>query len=1021
MENKSGIIEYSFKYHRITLLLVIVLILTGIYGLYDSPKQDFPTFTIRQGVVIAFYPGASSEEVEEQVTKPLENYILGYKEVRKDKVFSQSKAGMSLINIELDEQIKDKDEFWSKLKHGLEAFRTTYLPAGITALNTLDEFGETSMQLIALESSNLSYKDLKQYSEDLQDKLRQVKGVTNLQNYGLLNEQICVYLNQKKLLQYNISPLTIINQLRCQGNMVESGYLKGTNQNIPVFVHTPYKNTNSLGNDVIYTDQNGRILRLRDIASISQEYPEAVSHIKNNGTKCVLLAVEVKRGTDIVKTGRKVNKILDDYKTIVPPGLNIYKITDQSEVVKTSVLNFCREIVIAVIGVLLIVVLFLSLRTAMVAALTIPITVFCALAAFYLFKIEINTIILSALIVTLGMVVDDSIVIIDNYVENLDNGMSKKNAAISSPKKYFKSVLTATLVISVTFFPFLLTTKGMFKDFLVSYPWAMTIILGFSLVIALLFTPYLQYTFINKQTNSLSCQNKIFNLIQRQYNKLLALCLEHPKITIGAGLFIIFVGFLLFFNLPLRLMPLVERNQFAVEITLPTGSSIHKTEEVADSLENILRKDKRIIAVTSFIGTGSPRFHDTYVPQLPADNFAQFIVNTKDNKATSEIIDKYSAKYSNYFPEAYVKFKQMDFSEARYPIEIRIVGKDIGMLKTYSDSIMDIMKADKRLYLVRSNFDEPSWGIDLSLNDNADRLGINKTGLASSTAFWLGNGIPATTIWQKDYAIPVIVKPDKADYRNYEDLINVDIPSPDNTSKVHLDYISEVSEHNTEGQIVRRNGIRTISILAETKRGVNEVGTTLSLKNEIEKIKLPDNMSVSYGGMYEADFERLPQIVGGLVIAIGVMFFILVFHFKKISLALLALGASMLCILGSSIGMIISNVPICVTSILGIVSLIGILLRNGIILLDYAEDLRKNTGLDVHDAAFHAGSRRLRPIFLTSMAAAIGVVPMLLEKSPLWLPLGTVIFYGTIITMIFLSVILPVTYSIVYRKKQNKY
>lgn len=1018
MNKRIGIIEFTLKYNRIVILIVAMLVLLGMYGLYVSPKQDFPTFTIRQGVVIGIYPGATANEVEEQITKPLEDFVFSYKEIKKDKTFSQSKEGMVILNIELDENVEDKDAFWSKFKHGLDLFKRQ-LPSGILSLQAYDDFGETSAILVTIESKDKSYKELERYSDELKNELRTIDGIANLRNFGILKEQISIDIEQEKLIHYGIGIPTIVNKLSSQGQMSMSGRISTDNIDSPIHIEAPLNWENDIAEQILFSDKDGNIIRLKDVAKITREYPSNKAHIKNNGRKCILLSIEMKKGTDIVKLGNHVNNVLDDYSDNVPDDVAIYKITDLSQIVGDSVMSFLKEIIIAIIGVLLIVVVFLSFRTALVAAATIPITIFCALAAFYTFGIEMNTIILSALIVTLGMVVDDSIVIIDNYIEKLDEGVSPLEAAISSPKKYFKSVLSATLVISVTFFPFLLTTKGMFNEFLVAYPWAMTIILGFSLIIALLFTPYLQYTFIKSGTkNKKKSKRTFFDIIQNGYNRVLLKSFKHPKVTLGLGGIIVIAGVILFFNLPLRLMPFVDRNQFAVEIYLPNGKSIHRTSMIADSLEQILKKDNRVNSITSFIGQGSPRFHDTYIPQLPSNNFAQFIVNTKGSKETRDILDEYTERYSNYFPEAYIKFKQMDFSEARYPIEVRVSGENVAKLKAAADSILKYMALNNKIFLARTNFEEPTPGIEVSLKqEEVNRLGIDRSMVAMSTALNTGQDIPITKIWEKDYPIQLILKSNCNDSAQFSNISNIYIPASGGISYVPLRQIASISPSWVDGQIIRRNGIRTLSILAEVKRGENEIAITKELKQDIAHINGLDDVSISYGGMYEADNERLPQIIGGLLIAIGLMFFILLFHFKKISLALLTLGSTMLCLLGTSIGMIIMNVSICVTSILGVVSLMGILLRNGIIMLDYAEDLRKGEKMSVRDSALQAGMRRMRPIFLTSSAAAVGVIPMLLGGSPLWTPLGTVIFFGTLITMVFISIILPIAYTVVYKKK----
>lgn len=1021
MKKGSDIIDLALKYYRIVILIVVVFVAVGVYGLYVAPKQDFPTFTIRQGLVVAAYPGLTSSEIEEQLTKPLENFIFEYKEINKEKTFSQSKNGVSIINIELNENIKDKDAFWSKFKHNLQDLKSS-LPDGVVALKALDDFGETSAILITIESEDKTYRELQEYSDALKDKLRRVDGVSGLKNVGLLSEQIVIRVDQDKLKNYGVNNAMIIDKLKTQGYKSFSGQVKNSDLTAPIHIKNELNWEKDVEEQIIYSDLSGNIVRLKDIAEITREYPDSDPYIQNNGVKCILLSIEMRKGVNVVEKGKQVNEILDDFRHDIPKDVKLYSIADLSKVVDHSVNSFLQEMLIAVIAVVIVVIAFMPMRVALVSAITIPITIFSALAMFYAFGIELNTIILSALIVTLGMVVDDSIVIIDNYVEKLDEGESPIIATAQSPRKYFKSVLTATLVISVTFFPFLLTTKGMFNDFLITYPWAMTIILGFSLVIALLFTPFMQYTFIRKGLHKEKKKRKTFlDVVQIGYDFLLVQCFKYKKVTLFTGVLIITIGAFWFFNLPLRLMPFVERNQFAVEIFLPNGKSIYQTTEIADSLDNILRKDDRIVSVTSFVGLSSPRFHDTYVPQFPSDNFAQFIVNTSDKKATKEILDEYSRKYSDYFPEAYIKFKQMDFSEARYPVEIRVSGEDILTIKQASETLMAEMKKMPELLLIRTNFEENLPGVSIKLNQNeTNRLGIDKSIVAMSTALELGDGYPITNIWEKDYSVKVILKSDRKQEESFSNIGNVTIPAMGGISNVPLRQIATISPDWNEGQIVRRNGIRTLSVLAEVERGYNEISVTNKIKSRIDEIELPEGIKVSYGGMKEADGERLPQIVNGLLITVCLMFFILIFHFKKIALALLTLSSTLLCLLGASIGMQIMGSDISVTSILGVVSLMGILLRNGIIMLDYAEVLRKEQGLTVEKSAIQAGSRRMRPIFLTSTAAAVGVIPMVIGGSPLWTPLGTVIFFGTLITMVFISTILPVAYSVIFKFKDKE-
>lgn len=343
---------------------------------------------------------------------------------------------------------------------------------------------------------------------------------------------------------------------------------------------------------------------------------------------------------------------MDEFEQTLPDDVHINTITDQSRVVSESVITFLRELLISVISVIIVVILLMPRRVAEVSALSIPITIFSSVGIFYIFGMELNTVTLAALIVTLGMVVDDSVVIIDNYMEKLGHGMSRWHAAIAAPREFFMSVLSATLSISLTFFPFLFTMHGDMGDFVQSFPWAMFIILSISLTVSLLLTPYLQYMVIHQGISSQpnpNARKKPLDYLQMGYTWLLKHCFSFPRTTLITGLALIIIGGFIFVNLPQRMMPIAERNQFAVEFYLPNGTTAEKTAQVADSMAHILQRDPQVTAVTTFIGQGSPRFHTTYAPQIGGPNFAQFIVNTIDNSATEEVLDRYADRYSNYF------------------------------------------------------------------------------------------------------------------------------------------------------------------------------------------------------------------------------------------------------------------------------------------------------------------------------------------------------------------------------------
>ena len=1024
-KRKRNIIESVMHYNSIMLLLMVVLIGFGVFALINMPKNEFPSFTIRQGVVAAVYPGATSAEVEEQVTKPLETFLWSFKEIKKDKTRSQTKDGIAYIFVELNDDVTNKDEFWSKFKIKLQQFKVS-LPQGVLALIANDDFGDTSAMLITLESKTKSYRELHEYMNTLKDNLRTIPELANLRVSGEQGEEIGVYIDRDKLSDYGINSATLLANLSAQGMTMVSGKVDDGQTTRPIHLRSQMNTENDVANRIVYSDPRGNVIRLRDIATIKREYPHADKYVKNNGQKCIVLSVEMNEGSNIVQFGNKVKDILGQFEASLPQDVSIYTITDQSEVVNSSVVDFLKELLIAIASVVVVIMLLLPMRVASVAASTIPITIFITLGLFYALGLELNTVTLASLIVALGMIVDNSIVIIDSYIEKIDEGMSRWHAATYSAKEFFSSIFSATLAISITFFPLLLTMKGMMKDFVKWFPLGISVVLGASLLVAVLVVPWMQFTFIRKglkkDNKGEGKQRRTFlDIMQSYYDRLIERCFAHPFITLGVGALSVVVGAVLFASMPQKLMPRAERNQFAVEIYLPQGTSIERTAAVADSLRNMMQTDKRIRNISTFYGMSSPRFQTSYAPQLGGTNYAQFIVNTENDAATMALVDSFTTRYTDHFAEAQVRIKQLDYSDASSPVEIRFSGDDLNAIHQAVDSATRRMRAMPELLLVRNNFDGATAGLDVQIDDyEASRLGMSKSLLALNLATRFGDGVPLTTVWEADYPVKVMLKDSHAGHQTPEDLENATVNGLLPGVNVPLRQVAKVSPDWTYTSIHHRNGVRSMSVMADAKRGLNLNEVTDKVISEVNKIKLPQGVTMTVGGQREKDLETEPQIYSGLAISIVIIFAILLFHFKDIRMSLVIMLSLLFSLLGAATGVLIMGQEVGITGILGIISLMGVIVRNGIIMIDYAEELRVDHRLSAKRAALQAAQRRMRPILLTSAAASMGVIPMVIANTPLWGPMGVVVCFGTIVSLLFIITMIPIGYWMIFRWEDRK-
>ena len=1031
MRNKMNWLKWPLDHYPISLLIIGILFILGIYGMYIMPKDEFPHATIRQGVVVAVYPGATSEEVELQVARPLERYLFTFGEVNRVKTTTTSQNGMCIVMVKLNDDVNNKDEVWSKIKHGLNGFKAE-LPSGVLAIVVNDDFGNTSALLIAIESEHRSYRELKKYSDELSDRLRRIPSVANVKLFGEQKEQISLYIDRKRLQAYGIGQQMLFSRLQAQGITTISGSLSDDDQQVPIHVATMENSEEEIANQIIFSDPvTGKVARVRDVARVVREYTPYASRIEQDGHPCVLLSMEMTPGNNVVQYGREVDAVINSYReSELPSDVKITRIADKPKVVGLSVSNFLRDLFVAMIIIILVMMVLFPLRSAIVAAITIPLSTFVSVSVMYMMGIELNIITLAALIVVLGMIVDNSIVVIDGYLEYLGKGFEPKKAAIESAKQYFMPMMLATICICAIFYPFLITMKGMFHDCLEDFPVTITINLMVSLLLAVTVIPFLEVKII-KPDKVKTDGNAITKWVQSTYDKVLEFTFQRPMVTIVGGIVLILLSCLILPTLKIRLFPYADRDQFAVEIYLPDGKGLAETEAVADSVHHVLEKDERIKGITAFIGCSSPRFMDAYAPQIAGKNYAQFIVNTASEDATLDLLAQYQPQLSEAFPNAYVKFKRLDFLEVP-ELEYRFYGDNLDSLHAVADRLMARMREMPELEWVHTDYLTPYPLINVQLDPvTSAQLGFTRTTAALALTA-SSSDLRVGQLWEDNYEVPIVVRDDKD--MTFSDIEDLGMTSPismlsagldDKNTTVPLRQIAKVKPQWTESRIMHRGGERCITVTGHFAQGVFtspvEYRVADIMENEIE---LPQGVRTEVGGEIEYGDEAIPQIVGGISIAMVIVFFFLLFNFKKYGITAICMAALALMIPGALIGLGLMNRALGLTSIFGLITLMGMIMRNEILIFEHAIDLIKKYVAEhgdwtvdreaynnaVKQAAFDAGKRRMVPIFLTTATTAVGVVPMILAQSSFWMPVGVTIFAGGIGSLIMVVTMLPVIY-----------
>ncbi len=1026
-------VKTSLKYRQVTLTVLIMVFAVGIYSLLTMPRREDPKITNPLGLIIAFYPGATAAQVEEQVTKKIEQYLFQFDEVMKSKTYSTSRDGIAIVNIWLNDNVKKPDIFWNKLKHQMLITKAIDLPQGVQGPIVNSDFGDTEAMLISLESDEASHSQLNDYAKILEDNLRTINATSKVKRIGEQNEQITAYFNSDKLSQVGIGLQQVVKVLQSQNSVNPSGEIQTGENNVSYYTSGSYKNKTEIENQIVGTSKTGQVVRLGDISKITREYAEPTTYLNVNGHKSLLVAIQMNEGNNIVWFGKDVNKTLANVTKLLPSNVKMTTIVNQPKMVDDNISRFMREFLIAIISVIVVILLMLPFRVAAVAATAIPMTISITFALMHTFAIELHQVSLAALIVVLGMVVDDAIVVADNYVELLDKGVERWTAAWRSAFDLIVPILTATITIIASFMPMVII-PGAMGEFIHDLPVTVTIALISSFVVAMFLTPTLCFFFIkrglNDHSDEITTTNKkssVLDYMQKGYNLAIEWCTKNSALTINGSLITIILAIVLFkFGVREKFMPYAERNQFVVELWMPTGTKLDKTQQAILRVENFIKKDKRVVSYATFAGMSAPRVYYNFSPELPISNYAQILINTDSNQSTETLANELSTQIDSLIPEGMPQVKLMQQGQPTpAPVEVRIYGDDISKMKEIGSQVKEIIKKTKGNYLVHNDFREDFYGVDIQLKEDASRLGFTTTSI-SQFVFTGFKGYPVSKMYEGDKAVDIVLQLANKDRQTTQDIENMYIESPVTGANVPLRQIAEIKPTWQTGRIMHRNGMRCLTIRSETMESILPSELLGQIRPQIAELQIPNGYKIEYGGEVANQQEVMGHLIIALMISIVLIFLILLFQFRNLKETGIVMLTIPLSLLGAVFGLYITGNNFGFTAFVGLISLSGIVVRNAIILIDYINELLEK-GLDIRTAAIESGKRRMRPIFLTAMAAAIGVLPMIISGSSLWSPLASVLAFGITWSMLMALLTVPVLYivsikpsDLKMKEKQNK-
>src|SRR5271165_3862248 len=1000
-----------------------MLVASGVYALLRMPRREDPKIHVREGIVAAFYPGASAGEVENQVTQKVEQRIFKIEGVRRAKTYSTSMNGAMFVNVELEDNLQDTEKFWSKLRLDMAELKATELPDGVQGPVVNYDFGDTVAVLLAIHGNNYGYRELKDYSERIEASIRRIRSVSKIKRIDEQKEEIEVTGSLDRLSQYSVTPDQVMRALHGRNMVHDAGSVPTERGKPPIESTGAFQTEDQIRRVMVDVTRTGQPVYIGDLAEVQRVYKDLTEYARSRGERAILLSVEMQEGNNIVDFGNELHASLDSLRPLLPPDLKLDMVADQPKVVAERVKDFIREFGIAIGSVILVTIVLLPFRVALVSAVAIPVTISATFGLLNAFGIELHQVSIAALIVVLGMVVDDAIVIADNYIELLDQGLNREEAAWRSATELAVPVLTATLTIICSFLPFL-TLSGTTGEFIRALPLTVAIALSTSFIVAMLLTPMLCHFFIrkglhNEENAGGKKRRSPLELMQSGYNRIIVVAMNWKPLAIAAGVCAVIGGVLVLQHIPQRFFPFAERDQFVIDVWLPEGWKVEATDAAVRRIEAELRSEKEVVNYTSLIGSSAPRFYYNVNPQLPDKNYAQLLVQTTSSEVTPKLVAALRPKLAQAAPEARVFLRELQQGPVQEAaIEIRLTGEDDKVLQYWGSQVDNILERTPGALDVHSDWREDAWRVKVNLREEvANRLGFTNANIGQELAGGF-EGDPFTTYWEGERDIAVALRLEPAHRQSFQDVANTYVTSPVTGAHVPLDSIAAVSAVWGPGRIVRRNGVRTLTIRSWAGGGLLPSQVLKRIKPAIDSLPLPPGYRVSYGGEYENQNDTFPEMVTALLISCVAIYLILMFQFRSTVDPLVIMAAIPLGLLGASLGLLITRNPFGFTAFLGIVSLGGVVVRNAIILVDYIRE-RMEEGDEIEKAAVEAGERRLRPIFLTTMAAAVGVTPMILSGSSMWSPLGSAIAFGLVGSMFFTLLVIPVLYVLVHQRRSR--
>ena len=1018
---KFNLADWALRHKSIIYYFIAVLLTFGIFSFTHMGRMEDPDFTMRTMVVGVSWPGASPQQMSDQVTDKLEEKLRDLPGVDYTKSFTDGSKSVIYINLKEDLPSNKIRPAWEEARNMIND-EWKSLPSGVQGPSINDRFDDVYGTIYALSGDEFSYEEKRQQAEDLKRQLLSVPNVKKITLIGVQEKSLDVTINKDKLASYQVSTQQLLTALKQQSAMVPAGMVNTDTNNVYLRINGVFDSVDAVKNMPIRI--NNQTIRLGDIADVTMTYKDPSSpQFYYEGKPAIGIAISMDAGANNIEFGKAIDTKLKELKTTIPAGLSLDQVSNQPHIVKESIGDFSQSLFEAIAIVLLVSFASLGIRTGIVVALTIPVVVSTTFVLMYENGIYLHKVSLGALILALGLLVDDAIIVVEMMSVKLEEGFNHWRAATFAYESTAFPMLSGTLITCAGFLPLALA-EGMVAEFTKSLSIVVFMALILSWIASVLVSPVLGYKIIENKAEKPESEwtrrdhimHRLKTVFYARFESLLHWALGHHKAVLLLTLGAFILSLLSFPLIKQEFFPSSTRSEIIVSMQFPQSSSIDYTQNQAKSLDDLLKDNEHIDHFTTYVGEGSPRFVLTLEPELPRANFMQTIIVTKSLEDRDALFKDLQDQLNDQYPSALINMQFVQIGPpSKYPVMLRVSGPDASEVKTIANDVKAKMQEDKDLHNIAFDWPDTEPVAQIHIDpDKARMLGINSYAVSLHLQSLL-SGTKSGEYYEGNQTIPVTFRLSGNENHNLAALSSLPIQTG-NGSYVPLSQIATISMSQEEGIIWHRNMMPTISIHANVGPDVLGNAKTKEIYNKLAEYRqdLPTGYTIDLDGSAEKSVTAVQKLLMPMPIMLFAIMTILMFQLKRIALMFMALFTAPLGLIGVVLALNITRTPLGFMAILGIIALSGMIIRNSIILLDQIE-IHRAEGQSAREAIINSATLRFRPIMLTAIAAILGMIPLM--GSVFWSPLAIAFSGGLLVATILTLIVLPVMYATWYKVK----